>query len=188
MKNYLIILIVFFISCTQKKEEEASTIKTDSVVSVNPVPAEARVLTNEDKIAEIRKAVQHINTLVLLVKDFKWTEPSCADVGTIAYYLNNDTIVKVTETGFIGDGGWTKEYYYNQGKFIFSFEQNIGGPAGLPADTNEMRIYADADTLVLQRKNKDYLEDVSKKFTASSREYRVLKALKDKNFGQVLCN
>ncbi|RYY49556.1 MAG: hypothetical protein EOO06_06830 [Chitinophagaceae bacterium] len=166
-------------------ESDTTTIIRDTTAAKPPIE---KGLTNEDKVAAIRSAVQEINSKNLLVKNFNWSEPSCADVGTIAYYLDREEIVKVIETGFIGDGGWTKEYYYNKGKFIFSFEQNIGGPAGLPADTNELRIYMDADTLVLQRKNKDYLEDVSKTLNASSREYRILKALQTKKFGAALCN
>ncbi|RYD76826.1 MAG: hypothetical protein EOP53_13990 [Sphingobacteriales bacterium] len=192
MKNLLFLGSFFFFSCQQKMENETTETKADSSFTINdslpPGPTPGHRLTNEDKVAAIRDIVQHINAQTLHVKNFNWSEPSCADVGTIAYYLDKEEIVKVIETGFIGDGGWTKEYYYDKGKFIFSYEKNIGGPAGLPADSNELRIYMDADTLVLQRKNKEYLEDVSKNLTASSREYRILKALETKKFGAALCN
>lgn len=189
MKNIFLPAIFLFFSCTQTAKKEISRPAADSnLLKTTPPPASDSVISDEGKIAVIRAAVQHINSQVLQVQTFNWSWPSCADVGTISYYLDNNDIVKVIETGFIGDGGWTKEYYYDKGKFIFSFEQNIGGPAGLPADTNEMRIYMDEDTLVLQKKNQTDLPDAQKKLTASSREYRILKALKNKNFGEALCN
>lgn len=191
-KNIWIGLTILLFSCQQNNNHESTTTTADSSLVITdhapPQPPADTVLTNEGKVAAIRAAVQDINARTLLVKNFNWSEPSCADVGTIAYYLDKDEIVKVIETGFIGDGGWTKEYYYNNGKFIFSFVQNIGGPAGLPADTNELRVYMDADTLVLQRKNKEYLENMPRKLTPSSREYRILKALETKKFGAALCN
>ncbi|MBC7935052.1 MAG: hypothetical protein H7Y86_06805 [Rhizobacter sp.] len=190
MKNLLVLSCIYLFSCNPATETKIDATFVDSGFKQKGTAVEDAdtALTADSKVAAIRTAVQAINSQTLQVQSFNWSEPSCADVGTITYYLNNDEIVKVIETGFIGDGGWIQEYYYSKGKFIFSFEQNIGGPAGLPADTNEMRIYMNADTLVLQKKNKKDLDDVSKKLTPASREYRILKAWKDKNFGEVLCN
>ena len=139
-------------------------------------------------IQNIRNRVQAINSMNLLVQTFDWSEPGCSDQGKISFYLNKDSIAKITETGFIGDGGWTKEYYYYQGKYIFSFMQSIGGPAGMPVDTSEVREYVNNDTLVLLKRNNESHTDIKEKWNAGSKEYRLLKTLKNKNFGAVLCN
>jgi len=190
MKNILFGSLLFLFSCTDSSKTETVSTSSDTVLSID-TPVDIlpdTVIRNESKVESIRSIVQSINEQNLLVQTFTWNEPSCADAGTIRYFLNGDEIVKVVETGFIGDGGWTKEYYYNKGKFIFSYDQYIGGPAGMPLDTNEVRIYMDADTLVLQRKNQDIVKGASKKITARSREYRILTALKTKDFGAALCN
>lgn len=190
MKNILFAVLVFSAACTQNSKTETASSSTDSIVSTSPVAEKPgdTIIKSASKVEQIRAKVQDINNQKLLVQNFNWANPNCADQGTIRYFLDGDEIVKVIETGFIGDGGWTKEYYYADGKFIFSFDQYIGGPAGMPLDTNEVRIYMDADTLVLQRKNSDNVPGASKKLTARSREYRILKALETKDFGNVLCN
>lgn len=190
MKNVFIVALAVLASCTDAVKTDKESVATDTVETIADIksPIKDTIVKNESSVEAIRAAVQAINQQTLQVQDFKWKESSCADVGTIRYYLDGEEIKKVIETGFIGDGGWTKEYYYNKGKFIFSFEQYIGGPAGLPADTNEVRIYMNADTLILQRKNSENIENASKKLTANSREYRILRALKTKDFGAALCN
>lgn len=186
--KYTFLFFILFSSCqAAEKKATGETGADSSVVETTIPPATDSVINDEAKIASIRAAVQNINTQTLQEQTFNWSWPNCADEGTISYYLNNKEIVKVIESGFIGDGSWTKEYYYTDGKFIFSFEQMIGGAAAMKADTNEIRLYADNDTLVLQKKNKTYLEDGPKRWTAASMEYKILKALKQKNFGEVLC-
>ena len=179
-------ILLLACACTEQRQEEITTPATvdTPVTTVNkealPVP--------EDKVASIRAAVQRINSMNLLVQSFSWSEDGCVEGGKVNYYLNNDSIVKVTESGFIGDGGWVKEYYYSKGKFIFSFMQHIGGPAAMPVDTSEIRIYADNDTLVLKKRNNEYMDDLSQKFNSRSVEYKILSAYKDKNFAKVFCN
>jgi hypothetical protein len=190
MKYFLILTVAVLLSCNENVKTETNTTLTDSgstTITAPPVVEDSEI-TNESKVEAIRAAVQSINNETLLVQTFNWSHPSCADVGTIRYFLKDDEIKKVVETGFIGDGGWTKEYYYDKGKFIFSFDQYIGGPAGMPHDTNEVRIYVDADTLVLQRKDDKIVKGVSKDLNPASREYRILEALKTKNFGAALCD
>jgi hypothetical protein len=176
MKYLFIIAVLFLLACNEKTKTSSDTVYTDSssTVSTPPPVVKNSIITNESKVIAIRAAVQAINNETLLVQTFNWKESSCADVGTIRYFLKDDEIKKVVETGFSGDGGWTKEYYYDQGKFIFSYDRYIGGPAGLPYDTIDVRIYVDADTLVLQRKDDKIVKDVPKNLTPASREYRIL--------------
>lgn len=190
MKNVFLGILILLVSCNQQETNETVTAQLDSnnVVAPSAETTKPAILTNEDKVISIRAEVQRINSLKLLVQTFNWSEDGCVEGGKVNYYMYNDTIVKVVESGFIGDGGWTKEYYYSKGKFIFSFMQHIGGPAAMPIDTSEIRMYADNDTLVLQKRNNDSFDDLTKKYNANSVEYKILKAYKDKNFAKVFCD
>ncbi len=174
-------------SCNEQKQQDNSTPVT-AADTIHAVESKQTEHIPIDKVAEIRNEVHRINKMNVLVQSFNWSEDGCVEGGKVNYYLNNDSIVKVTESGFIGDGGWIKEYYYSKGKFIFSFMQHIGGPAAMPVDTSEIRIYADNDTLVLKKRNNDYMDDLSQKFGSNSVEYKILSAYKDKNFAKVFCN
>src|SRR5690349_16718887 len=124
MKNIILASLLFLAACSDATEKETVSSTTDTTVipSTPPsLPERDTVLTDESNITSIRSRVESINNQKLLVQTFNWGEPSCADVGTIRYFLNGDEIVKVIETGFVGDGGWTKEYYYDKGRFIFSY-------------------------------------------------------------------
>ena len=180
------VLMLFITACGETKLEENTVQTISDTITGTPEVAKPEEVPL-DKVAAIRTEVERINQMKLLVESFSWREDGCVDEGKVNYYLNNDTIVKVTESGFIGDGGWTKAYYYKNGKFIFSFMQSIGGPAGMPVDTSEIRMYADHDTLVLQKRNDKSFNDLSEKFTNSSTEYRLLNAYKSKNFAAVFC-
>jgi len=186
--KYLYAAILVITCACNEQETKDSPIPVKAVDTIHAIESAKTEHIPIDKVAAIRAEVQRINNMNVLVKSFSWSEDGCVEGGKVNYYLNNDSIVKVTESGFIGDGGWVKEYYYSKGKFIFSFMQHIGGPAAMPVDTSEIRIYADNDTLVLKKRNNDYMDDLSQKFNSRSVEYKILAAYKDKNFAKVFCN
>lgn len=180
-------MLLFSLACNEEKGKENSTL-VKAMDTIHAVEMRSTEPIPLDKVAAIRAEVQRINSMKVMVQSFNWSEDGCVEGGKINYYFNNDSIVKATESGFIGDGGWIKEYYYSNGKFIFSFMQYIGGPAAMPVDTSEIRMYVHNDTLVLQRRNSDYMDDLTKKYDSNSVEYRILAAYKDKNFANVFCN
>ena len=190
MKLMYLFIATFMFSCTQTTKTETGSAVTDSISLVTPPTVEPKdtLIKNETTIESIRAAVQNINNKTLQVQTFNWSAPACADEGTIRYFLDGETINKVVETGFIGDGGWVKEYYYQDGSFIFSYMRHIGGAAGMPVDTSEIREYVHADTLVLLIRNKELHDDIKQKFNNKSREYKLLASLKNKDFAKVLCN
>src|SRR6478672_6722599 len=105
MKNILFGSLLFLFSCTDSSKTETVSTSSDTVLSID-TPVDIlpdTVIRNESKVESIRSIVQSINEQNLLVQTFTWNEPSCADAGTIRYFLNGDEIVKVVETGFIGD-------------------------------------------------------------------------------------
>lgn len=189
MKHILFSLATgFILSCNSRTTEQVVSYNSDSNITRNDLPTADSTIKDEDIIQTIRNNVQTINNMNLLVETFDWSEPGCSEQGKISYYFNKDSIVKIVESGFIGDGGWTKEYYYYQGKYIFSFMQSIGGPAAMPVDTSEIREYVNSDTLVLLRRNNEAHTGIKQKWSSNSTEYRLLNAFKRKNFGEILCN
>lgn len=189
MKYMLLAAAILTFSCTEstKTGSNISATDTTSVVADNPKPVIDTVVKDESAIGSIRAAVQAINSQTLQVQTFNWRRSSCADEASIRFFLDGGEIRKIVETGFIGDGGWVTEYYYNKGKFIFSYMQHIGGPAGMPVDTSEIRKYVDDDTLVLMIKNKESHTDIKQKFSGNSKEYKLLRSLKNKDYAEVLC-
>lgn len=179
---------LIFLSCNSSSTDQVVNYHSDSSTIKKDTPVTGSTLKDEDVIQTIRNNVQAINNMNLLVETFDWSEPGCSDQGKISYYFNKDSIVKIVESGFIGDGGWTKEYYYYQGKYIFSFMQSIGGPAAMPVDTSEIREYVNSDTLVLLKRNNENHADIKEKWSANSTEYKLLNAFRRKNFGEILCN
>ncbi|MFT3980285.1 MAG: hypothetical protein QM687_07440 [Ferruginibacter sp.] len=184
---FLFIIVLF--SCNHSKTETVAPASTDAGIQVAPQPpATDSVVKDEDVIQSIRSKVQGINNMSLLVQTFDWSSPGCAEEGKISFYLNKDSIVKIIESGFIGDGGWTKEYYYDRGKFIFSFMQNIGGPASMPVDTSEVREYVNNDTLVLLKRNSEAHTGLKQKWNSQSTEYKLLRSFKNRDYAKVLCS
>ena len=191
MRFLFIFLSLSAIACTNQSNQpntSANTIKADSLQATNTL-AEHDTLPIDSAIVYIRTAFQQINAAPLTHKDFKWTADNCNNDGTATYYFaSNNEIVKVVETGAIGDGSWTTAYYYQGGKFIFSLQTDIGGPAIGPVDTISVRKYVYADKVIRTIENDNYTTPADSLLTATSKEYRILSAFKSKDFGSAFCD
>lgn len=160
--------------------------KNDSLPALHP-PVALAALSADSAITIIRQAFQQINAMPLKIQEFKWSAVNCGE-GTVAYYTTpGKEIVKVVETGAIGDGSWTIAYYYRAGRFLFSLETNIGGPAIGPVDTFTVRKYVYGDKVIRTIRNETYTTLPDSVLTPASKEYRILEAYKTKNFGAALC-
>lgn len=141
----------------------------------------------EPDIIAIRAAFKKINTLSLKQEQFKYEAEGCVEDGIVKYYFQGNEIIKIIESGSIGDGSWKNEYYYESGKFIFSYEMIIGSSADGAETKSEYRIYAKDGTAIR------YMED-QKILPADSRVTKTLaiaeklpKAYTTKKFAAVLC-
>lgn len=139
------------------------------------------------EIGEIRSEYARINALQLTKKSFNWGADECVDDGVINYFFNGDKILKIVETGSIGDGSWVTEYYYKNGKFIFGYDVLTGGPAAGPETRKELRTYVKNDTIVQSIANKTIVYPKGKVLTAASKEYKILNAYQTKEFEAALC-
>lgn len=181
--RYLTIASVFCIvamSCNPNNvaKSQAGSIKSTPAPPANPASA----------IKEIRAEYTRINALPLTKERFNWEADGCVEGGVITYFFHDGKILKVVESGAIGDGSWVTEYYYKNGRFIFSYDVLIGGPAEGPETKKELRTYVSNDTVVQSLENKTIIEPIEKVLSATSKPYKILKAYQTKDFEAALCN
>ena len=195
-------------SCNSKGVQSKSMDNKDAPSKITSQPiqdkANADSIDIEKAVSEIRAEFQRINSVKLHTETFKWELDGCANDGVVNYFLDKGSIVKVVESGFMGDGGWVNEYYYNNGKFIFSYEVSIGGPVAGPDTKVESRTYANNDKTIRFLESEHILKEDNKKgalitsqntiqadrkaFNELSKEYKLLKAYQTKDFIAALCN
>ncbi len=173
----------------EKKESELrkKELKQDSVVQVAN-SGKSNTSNPEEAVLEIRAEFKRINSLPLTKRSFNYEAPGCANEGFIEYYLDGNEVVKIVEGGWIGDGNWTSEYYYKDGKFFFSHEVFAGGPANGPETRTEYRTYVKNNRIVRKMENKNIIDVDRGELTPSSKEYRILKAYTKRDFVKVLCD
>ena len=158
----------------------------DSPVAILDTPATVPASPAEQKVLDIRNEYARINSLGLTAQKFRFV---CDTEGSISYFTENGKVVKIAiDWGFLGDGQSKNEYYYQNGALIFAFEQHVGGPAGEPASTNEFRTYVQNDRTIKYLRNQKVESCRTCSFSASSREYKAVKALETRNFKSALCN
>jgi len=144
--------------------------------------------TTEKDIAAIRQVYAQINSLKLQPEKFTYEADGCVDEGAVTYYRNKNEIVKIVESGSIGDGSWKTEYYYQAGKPVFVLESLVGGPAEGAATRSEYRYYFRNDqSLRFMDGKKVIAENSSKISDALQHAYGYLKAYETKAFAGVAC-
>lgn len=141
----------------------------------------------EADIAAIRAEFKRINALPLTKEQFSYDSSGCVEGGLVQYFFDKGKIVKIIESGSIGDGSWTREFYYQSGNFIFSYEVQVGGPAVGPETRTEYRIYAKNGHIVRYMQNQQVQQaDAQRKATVTTAG-DLLKAYVTKDFADVLC-
>jgi len=151
------------------------------------IKAQQKNSGTEESIAAIRTEFKRINASALSTEEFQYDSAGCVDEGVVTYFLENQEIVKIVESGAIGDGSWTREFYYQSGKFIFCYEQIVGGPAEGPETKSEFRTYVKDDKVIRFMDDKKIIPPTSKATGQLSTAPRLLKAYRTKDFAKVLC-
>lgn len=157
---------------------------------VNPQGNKPSVQTSSlnSAVKAIREEYNRINSLALKSEKFKYEAEGCVEDGTVSYFKEGNTIVKVIETGSIGDGSWINEYYYHSGKIFFSYEKIVGGPAIGKVTTTECRYYIQDDKPLQQMEDKKIVKADARALEIIQTAYKLLKAYKTKDFAAALCN
>lgn len=142
----------------------------------------------EADIVSIRQLFQKINSSNLTKKRFTYESSGCVEDGVVNYFFNGKDIVKITESGSIGDGSWTNEYYYNAGKVIFCFESLVGGPAVGKVTKTQYRYYIKDGRAIRVLKGSTVISDDSKVSDILQSANKIYKAYATKDFAGALCN
>lgn len=138
-------------------------------------------------IKAIRSEYQRINASNLKRQHFTYESAGCVEDGKVDYFLENGNIVKITESGAIGDGSWQDEYYYSSGKVIFCFETLVGGPAIGKVTKTEYRVYVKDGKAIRVMENKKVLTSESKSAETMATANKIYKAYATKDFVSALC-
>lgn len=157
---------------------------TADVVAESPVDSTNNQTT--DPIAMIRKKVEHINTVQL---EKKHLEFMCDEKMMVDRYFENGQIAKISvDFGTIGDVYAKEDYYYDNGKLIFKYEFVEGGPACEGCiKKNEYRSYIQNDKVIRYLKDKKTEKCRTCEFSATVKEYKLLKAAHDDEIKKTLC-
>jgi len=148
----------------------------------------AQQKTPDAAIEEIRTAFKEINSnKTYKMERYTYEIAGCVDDGSLEYYLDKQQIVKIKESGLIGDGGWDTEYYYRNGNLIFIFESLIGGPAEGKVQKSEYRIYVKDGKVIRFMDNQQIIPANNKAAEMTATAIKLLKARTTKNFKAALC-
>jgi hypothetical protein len=149
----------------------------------------AQQKTPDAAIEEIRAAFKEINSNKTYKKEtYTYEISGCVEDGSLEYYLDKQQIVKIKESGIIGDGGWDTEYYYRNGDLIFIFESLIGGPANGPIQKSEYRVYVKDGKVIRFMNNQKIIPADNKAAEMTATAIKLLKARTTKNFKAALCD
>lgn len=141
----------------------------------------------EQEVTAIRNEFKRINTLPLQKEQFTYEVAGCVEEGKVVCYFSNKALVKIAESGSIGDGSWVREFYYRNGKCIFCYEKLVGGPAEGAAVTTEYRFYIKNDKAVKCMENSTVIPADSKSTEIITMAQNLLRAYPTKDFGAALC-
>lgn len=158
------------------------------LINTLQVNAQSTTLTEiEKQVKIIRTQFQKINDSPLTKKTFSWSQDGCGQ-GELKFYFFNKELVKIIETGFIGDGSWTKEYYYKDKKIFFTYEVEYIYVGNIETK-NENRIYFYNNKTIRTIGNgivKDYTQQVAA-ISQISKEYLLYNSYRLKNFNEAIC-
>jgi hypothetical protein len=162
-----ILLFLFLFTCVQTYSQRRAT---------------------EPDIAAIRQQYQTINALKLTGQRFTYESAGCAEDGVVNYFLKNKEIVKITESGSIGDGSWMNEYYFSAGQIIFCLETIVGGPAIGKATKTQYRYYVKNGRPIRVMEGSKIRPADSKATEILRTAGKIYKAYATKDFVSALCN
>lgn len=147
----------------------------------------AQERTIDADITAIRAAYKKINTGPLKQEQFRYESEGCVEDGIVQYYFQDNKIVKIAESGSIGDGSWKNEYYYGSGKFIFYYETLIGSAADGVETKSEYRIYVKDGKAIRYMEDQKIIQADSRVTKALEIAEKLPKAYTTKNFAAILC-
>ncbi|TDQ11499.1 hypothetical protein [Pedobacter metabolipauper] len=169
--SFLVLLLTFHLSDISAQEK---TGKPTSAIAAD--------------ISAIRAQFQKTNSVPLKMEKFNYEAEGCVEDGIVTYFTNGKSIVKIIESGSIGDGSWINEYYYQSGKVIFCYEVIVGGPAIGNVTRTERRYYVKNDRIIQYIEDKKIMKPEPGATVIIRIANEILKAYTTKDFASALCN
>lgn len=172
IRSQIILLTIICMTWVKTYASQRSILPVDTTTAINAIRAEYKA----------------INTAQLKTEVFKYEAEGCTEEGQVKYFFNQKKeIVKIVESGSIGDGSWNREFYFQSGKFIFCYELLIGGPADGPEMKSEHRTYIKDDQVLRYMDDKNIVPSGETATDALKISYKLLKAYTTKKFAEALC-
>ena len=135
--------------------------------------------TLDRQVGHISKEFEKINSSNLSQKTFRYSDRCGVTMATITVFSDNDIVRKITDVG-IGDddkaaASWSYQYYYENGKLIFSYEKSSGHDLETgTAYKDEVREYFVSDRLIMKIKNGQKTYPKSETINTIDTRYRLM--------------
>lgn len=194
MSRYLLLLLgLAGLACNHQPPAESATTPPAAPAPQSAAPAAftapppdpARV---EAQIKAIRRVYQQIQAAPLTLADSVNVEVAgCINEGILRYYQDQGQIVKIVETGWIGDGGWTTEFYFDHGHYVFGLDVMEGGPADGPDERLETRTYVADGRIIRSISTRDGKPDHDTTTVSPTTAARLYYAYTKRNFATAVC-
>ena len=143
---------------------------------------------NMADIGAIRQRYLALANLKLSSQRFTYESSGCVEDGVVIFYFDGKEIVKIAESGSIGDGSWVNEYYYNNGKIFFALETITGGPAIGKVTTTQYRYYVKNGQPIRVMEGKKIIPTDSKATEMLQTAGKIYKAYTTKDFASAICD
>jgi hypothetical protein len=87
--------------------------------------------TTEDSIRSINEAIKNIKSIQLSIDQMKNVSETTGKIGcgTINYTASNDSLLKISFSGSMGDASYDELYYFNNGLPIYIKQTTFGSSA-----------------------------------------------------------
>ncbi len=93
--------------------------------------AKTAIKTTEDSLRLINEAIQKIKSIQLSIDQLKNVSETTGDIacGKINYKAANDSLLKISFSGSMGDASYDELYYFNNGLPIYVKQTTFGSSA-----------------------------------------------------------
>jgi hypothetical protein len=111
---------------------------------------ETAIKKTEDSLGLINEAIQKIKNIQLSIDQIKNVEETTGEIscGKINYKAANDSVVKISFSGSMGDASYDEVYYFNHG-FPIYIKQTVFGASADEKEKNVINEYYFEDMKII---------------------------------------
>lgn len=188
MSPLCFILFFVFTSCnsnnTTANKSGTDTIETASGIRSDTGTQDEEAAADEDPvIATIRREYRRIQAAALMKKEVEYKanpggEAAAVGVaGRVTWFYDGDELVKILDEGSEDHGEWKEEYYFEDGKLFFIYNNNAYGGAMNPTENKyQTRLYINDGKIYRQLTTRSFALDDGEKKRLLQRAQRLYNA------------